>query len=80
MAAGVCDECGGELYTRPDDSRQSIENRLTEYKRLTEPLVQFYKSRNLLFTIDSSVTPEYSLAQVKNILGDDTSKQRQVPS
>jgi adenylate kinase len=66
---GVCNECGGSLYTRLDDSRQSIENRLRVYKEQTEPLVQFYSSRNLLINIDSSISPEYSLAQINNIFG-----------
>jgi adenylate kinase len=64
---GVCNNCGGGLYTRPDDSPESIENRLKVYKNQTEPLVQFYISRNLLFNIDSSISPDYSLAQINNI-------------
>jgi adenylate kinase len=66
---GVCNECGGALYTRADDSRESIENRLKVYRNQTEPLVQYYSSKNLLFNIDSSISPDYSLAQINNILG-----------
>ncbi len=66
---GVCDRCGGALSRRPDDSPESIENRLKVYRKETEPLIQFYKTRDLLLTIDSSISPDYSLAQIKNILG-----------
>jgi adenylate kinase len=66
---GVCNECEGALYTRGDDSRESIENRLKVYKHETEPLVQYYSAKNLLFNIDSSISPDYSLAQINNIFG-----------
>ena len=51
---GVCDKCGGPLYTRPDDSLESITNRLEVYRKQTEPLIAFYRARGLLKDIDSS--------------------------
>jgi len=66
---GVCDACGGPLYTRPDDSIESITNRLEVYKRQTEPLVEFYAARNLLKNIDSSKSPEDTLIQIRKALG-----------
>jgi len=66
---GVCDACGGPLYTRPDDSIESITNRLEVYKRQTEPLIEFYAARNLLKNIDSSKSPEDTLIQIRKTLG-----------
>ena len=66
---GVCDKCGGPLYTRPDDSLESITNRLEVYKRQTEPLIELYRKKKLLRNIDSSKTPEDTLAQVRTVLG-----------
>ena len=66
---GVCDACGGPLYTRPDDSIESITNRLEVYKRQTEPLIEFYAARNLLKNIDSSKSPEDTLIQIRKALG-----------
>jgi adenylate kinase len=66
---GICDACGGPLYTRPDDSIQSITNRLEVYKRQTEPLVEFYAAKNLLKNIDSSKSPEDTLIQIRKVLG-----------
>lgn len=51
---GVCDFCGGQLYQRPDDVAETIENRLDVFQRQTEPLVALYESRSLLARVDSS--------------------------
>jgi adenylate kinase len=66
---GVCDRCGGQTYTRPDDALESITNRLEVYKRQTEPLIAFYRQRGLLRDVDSSTTPEATLAGVRAALG-----------
>jgi adenylate kinase len=65
---GVCDKCGGPLYTRPDDSLESITNRLEVYRRQTEPLIDFYKKRKLLKDIDSSKSPEDTQRQIRATL------------
>ena len=65
---GVCDKCGGPVYVRPDDSLESITNRLDVYRKQTEPLIGFYRGRNLLKDIDSSKSPEDTLVQIKKAL------------
>jgi adenylate kinase len=65
---GVCDKCGGALYTRPDDTLESITNRLNVYRKQTEPLIAFYRSRKLLKDIDSSKSPEDTNRQVEKAL------------
>ena len=66
---GVCDACGGPVYTRPDDSLESITNRLQVYRKQTEPLTAFYRSKKLLRDIDSSKSPEDTHAQIGKALG-----------
>lgn len=39
---GVCDSCGKELYVRKDDDPEIIKERLMNYHKLTEPLIEFY--------------------------------------
>jgi len=46
--AGVCDTCGGELYQRSDDNEETVRNRLTVYRRQTEPLVGYYEEHGLV--------------------------------
>jgi len=66
---GVCDKCGGPLYTRPDDTLESITNRLDVYRKQTEPLIDYYRKKKLLRDIDSSNSPETTLVQIRKTLG-----------
>ncbi len=47
----VCDECGGELYQRPDDNEETIVKRLEVYNKETAPLKEFYRKQGKLKTI-----------------------------
>jgi adenylate kinase len=49
---GVCDECGGELYQRPDDTPETQRRRIEVYLEQTSPLIEFYRRRGLLVEID----------------------------
>jgi len=49
----ACTEAGGELIQRVDDNEETISNRLDVYHERTEPLIDFYQSRNRLVTIDA---------------------------
>ena len=51
---GVCDKCGGELFTREDDKLESITHRLEVYRKETEPLIDFYRKLNKMTDIDSA--------------------------
>ena len=66
---GVCDKCGGPTYTRPDDSLESIKNRLQVYREQTEPLIAYYSKKKLIRKIDSSKSPEDTHAQIRKALG-----------
>jgi len=43
--AGVCDACGAELVQREDDSEDVVGQRLSAYRRQTEPVVEYYRNR-----------------------------------
>ncbi len=49
--AGVCDNCGGELYQREDDGEKPVRRRLEVYARQTSPLLDYYRQRGLLKTV-----------------------------
>ena len=49
---GVCDECGGSVYQRKDDSEDVICTRLEAYAKNTEPLKDHYQRRGLFVSID----------------------------
>jgi len=53
------DECiaaGGELLQREDDNEETIRNRLDVYRTQTEPLIEYYRTRNKLKTVDADGT------------------------
>lgn len=49
--AGRCDECGGELYQRDDDSEETMRKRLDVYEQQTAPLMAYYSKDSLLRSI-----------------------------
>lgn len=66
--AGVCDQCGGRLVQREDDHPDSVRVRMQAYARATEPLIEFYTSRNDLVSIRADGSPEDILEQTLNCL------------
>ena len=64
----VCDQCGGDLYQRDDDSLETVEERLQVYKNQTEPLVKFYLDKNLLDRIDGNLEIDQVFEQIDDIL------------
>lgn len=67
---GVCDSCGGELYVRKDDTRETAENRLSVYSSQTQPLLDFYKGRGLLVSINGDQAVDKVFADIVNQLGE----------
>jgi len=50
----VCDECNVELDHRADDNEETMQQRLDVYHKQTSPLIEFYKEKNLLVTVDGT--------------------------
>lgn len=48
-----CTNSGAELIQREDDNEETIANRLDVYRLQTEPLVDFYRKRSRLKTVDA---------------------------
>ncbi len=58
LVYGVCDECGGELYHRPDDSTEMVHARLRVFHRTTDPVLDHYAAANKLLIVsgEGSIT------------------------
>lgn len=65
---GVCDKCGGELYQRNDDNEESMNTRIKTYYEVTEPIIDYYKEKGVLKTIDSSQGNDIVFKIIENIL------------
>ena len=64
----VCDKCGGELYQRGDDTIETVSNRLDVYAAQTAPLIDYYKSKGIMSSIDGSKSMEDVLADIRTAL------------
>ena len=49
---GVCDDCGGELYSRADDNEETMKSRLSVYEASTRPLIEYYRKAGIYEEID----------------------------
>jgi adenylate kinase len=48
----TCDNCGGEVQQRDDDTEEAIRHRLELYAEQTAPLIEWYGERGLLDVVD----------------------------
>lgn len=51
---GICDKCGGTLVQRKDDNEETIRKRLNTYYETSQPIIDFYKERNVLYPAEVS--------------------------
>ncbi len=66
---GRCTKCGGELYTREDDTLQSAKHRLEVFHKETQPLLDYYKARPCFKEVDGSCSVEEVFASISRALG-----------
>ena len=66
---GICDNCGGKLIQRKDDTPETVRERLKVYHTETEPLVDFYAARGLLRPVRSDDTKEGTTQAILAALG-----------
>lgn len=66
---GICDVCGGELFTRSDDNEEAIRRRLKEYGEKTKPLVKYYAQTGRVKEVSGLGTPEEVFEAMSKIVG-----------
>jgi adenylate kinase len=64
----VCDRCGGDLCQRDDDTLETVKERLEVYKKQTEPLINFYRDKDQLSTVDGNQEMDSVYEQIRSIL------------
>ena len=68
-ADATCPKCGGEMYQRDDDNETTVRNRLDVYAKSTSPLIDYYKGKGLLKSVDGDRPVETVYVDVKALLG-----------
>jgi len=67
---GVCDLCGGSLVQRDDDKEEVVRKRLEVYRKQTQPLVEFYQERGIIYKLDAGKGVEELFEEVKGLVRD----------
>ncbi len=67
--AGRCDACGGELVTREDDTEEALAVRLREYHGKTDPVLDIFRRKEYVVTIDARPPKEQVQQAVRARLG-----------
>lgn len=64
----ICDKCGGPVKQRVDDTEEVVRTRLETYRAQTAPLIDYYKRRGLLRTVDAAQDAEVVQKDVMGII------------
>jgi adenylate kinase len=67
---GVCDLCGGSLVQRDDDKEDVVKKRLEVYRKQTQPLIEFYQDRGIIYRLDAEKGVEELFEEVKGLVRD----------
>ncbi len=66
---GICDNCGGKLIQRKDDTPETVHKRLEVYHKETKPLVGYYAERGLLKVVETTDNKEGTFRRIMALLG-----------
>lgn len=66
---GLCDQCGGETFTRRDDDKaETVAKRLEAYHAQTAPLLPYYRQKGVLKTVDGMAAIDEVTRQIDTAL------------
>ena len=66
---GRCDVCGGELIRREDDTPHALEVRLREYHEKTNPVLDIFRRKEYVITVDTRPDKEQVQQAIRDKLG-----------
>ena len=55
---GICDECGGVLIQREDDTEEAVRRRLQIFNTETSDVIEHFRNEGKLVEIDGEGSPE----------------------
>jgi adenylate kinase len=67
--AGQCDSCGGALTTREDDNEQALAVRLKDYHEKTNPVLDLFRGKEYVITVDARPDPNTIQQEIRLKLG-----------
>ncbi len=67
-AGRACPVCGGELYTRPDDTPERVKHRLEVYHQDTLPVKNYYQNSGKYVEVNGNQTPDQVFKEMQQRL------------
>ncbi len=67
---GVCDECGGKVVQRADDTEETVLNRINVYDDSTKPLISYYEGKGNIVTLDGAAGLENVFNNIIKAVGE----------
>lgn len=64
----ICDKCGGKLYQRSDDNLESFQTRYNTYEEKTEPIIEHYRNKGVLKTVNGIDTVDNIYEKIVEII------------
>lgn len=65
---GICDVCGKELLLREDDKSETVLKRLKVYHEQTQPLIDYYRNKEILRSVDGTQDPDTAFHDIIQIV------------
>lgn len=66
-----CDLCGGKLIQREDDRIDTIKRRTEVYKKQTEPLIEYYRQKRFLRSVNGQQSAESVFKDILTVIKGD---------
>ncbi|MEV0720528.1 nucleoside monophosphate kinase [Asanoa sp. NPDC050611] len=66
---GKCDVCGGNLVPRDDDTPEALASRLRDYYGKTEPVLELFRRKEYVLTVDARPGPATVQNAIRSGLG-----------
>lgn len=67
---GFCDNCGGKLVLRYDDTPETVKKRLEVYHDQTKPLIDYYTKAGKVVEVDGTQEMAEVFAAITKVLGE----------
>jgi len=66
-----CDKCGVELIVRDDEKPEIVKERLKNYHKLTEPILDYYKEKGVYYQINGEQSIVKVALEIEKVLGEE---------
>jgi adenylate kinase len=65
---GICDVCNNSLVLRDDDQPETVKKRLAVYHEQTQPLIDYYRNKGILKTVDGTKKMDETFDEIVAII------------